>query len=26
MNYGYYVFKIKSLEDLENESEKLINV
>ena len=26
MNYGYYVFKIKSLDDLEAETEKLINV
>jgi len=26
LDYGYYVFKITSLEDLETETEKLINV
>lgn len=26
LDYGYYVFKIKSLDDLENETEKLMNV
>ena len=25
-DYGYYVFKIKSLDDLETETEKLMNV
>jgi DNA repair exonuclease SbcCD nuclease subunit len=25
-DYGFYTFKIKSFEDIENESEKLVNV